>query len=371
MVEMGESSMSVLRVLHIVTDMRYGGLETMIMNYYREIDRKKVQFDFLEHRQGRTDYDCEIEKLGGKIYRFPPLNPFGIAYKHKLSCFFKEHSEYQIIHVHQDCLSSVILKVAKKYGVKVRIAHSHSNNQDKNLKYLIKMYYKRQIPKYATHLFSCSEEAGYWMFGNAEFSVLHNAIDAEKYAYSVGKRERMRTDLEIKDTTLVIGHVGRFSYPKNHMYLLEIFKKISEQTDAVLLLVGDGKLRLDIEDKINQLQIKNKVILTGVRNDVAELMQSMDVFVLPSKYEGLGIVVIEAQAAGLPCIVSDKVSEECKKTKLVYQLSLSEEPEVWAKKIIELAKIERKSYCEEIRNRGYDLKDNARELMNFYIQKQM
>ena len=155
------------------------------------------------------------------------------------------------------------------------------------------------------------------------------------------------------------------------MYLLEIFKKISEQTDAVLLLVGDGKLRLDIEDKINQLQIKNKVILTGVRNDVAELMQSMDVFVLPSKYEGLGIVVIEAQAAGLPCIVSDKVSEECKKTKLVYQLSLSEEPEVWAKKIIELAKIERKSYCEEIRNRGYDLKDNARELMNFYIQKQM
>lgn len=302
-----------IRVLHVVTDMRYGGLETMLMNYYRKIDRKRVQFDFLEHRQGRTDYDCEIEKLGGKIYRLPPLNPFGIHYKHRLSIFFKEHPEYQIIHVHQDCLSSIILKVAKKYGVKVRIAHSHSNNQDKNLKYIIKMYYKRKIPKYATYLFACSEDAGRWMFGNAKFSILHNAIDTSKYAYSVKKRKQMRSEFDIKEETLVIGHVGRFSYPKNHMYLLEVFKKISEERDAILLLVGDGHLRLEIENKINQLQLKNRVILTGVRNDVAELMQAMDAFILPSKYEGLGIVVIEAQAAGLPCIVSDKVSLECKK----------------------------------------------------------
>lgn len=358
-----------IRVLHVVTDMRYGGLETMLMNYYRKIDRKKVQFDFLEHRQGRTDYDCEIEKLGGKIYRLPPLNPFGIHYKHRLSIFFKEHPEYQIIHVHQDCLSSIILKVAKKYGVKVRIAHSHSNNQDKNLKYIIKMYYKRKIPKYATYLFACSEDAGRWMFGNAKFSILHNAIDTSKYAYSVKKRKQMRSEFDIKEETLVIGHVGRFSYPKNHMYLLEVFKKISEERDAILLLVGDGHLRLEIENKINQLQLKNRVILTGVRNDVAELMQAMDAFILPSRYEGLGIVVIEAQAAGLPCIVSDKVSLECKKTELVHQMSLSDEPEKWAEKLISLSAIERKCHCEDIKTSGYDLEDNATKLMNFYVQQ--
>ncbi len=358
-----------LRVLHIVTDMRRGGLETMIMNYYRNIDRSCIQFDFLEHRQGKTDYDYEIEEMGGKIYRLPVLNPFSLKYRRLLGKFFEEHPEYKIIHVHQDCMSSLILKIAKKYGIAVRIAHSHSNNQDKNLKYLVKMYYKSKISKYATDLFACSKEAGEWMFGNAKFNILNNAINVQKYEYSIEMRKKVRDSLGIEKNVLVIGHIGRFSPPKNHLYLLDIFKKISDKKEAKLLLVGDGNLRSEIESKISNLNLNSRVILTGVRNDVSELLQAMDVFVLPSKYEGLGIVAIEAQSAGLPCVISDKVSAECKKTRLIYQLSLSEEPEVWAKKIIELSKMKRKSYCAEIRDSGYDLKDNARELMKFYLQK--
>ena len=359
-----------VRVLHVVTDMRRGGLETMLMNYYRKIDRNKVQFDFLEHRQEESDYDREIKKMGGKIYRIPRLNPFSIHYKSALYEFFKEHPEYQIVHGHQDCLSSIILKAAQKCGVKVRIAHSHSNNQDKNFKYLLKLYFKRKISRYATQLFACSEEAGKWMFGsNFKFTIINNAIDTKKYEYSLEKRNKLRKNLNIKDDILVVGHVGRFAPPKNHMYLLDVFKKVSEETESVLLLVGDGKLRSDIEKKIKQLCIEDKVILTGERNDVADLMQAMDVFVLPSKYEGLGIVAIEAQTSGLPCLISDKVSNECRKTELVYQLSLLENPEIWAQNIMEIAKINRTSHCEEVREKGYDLQENAVKLMDFYLQK--
>lgn len=358
-----------VRVLHVVTDMRRGGLETMLMNYYRKMDRDKVQFDFLEHRQEESDYDREILGLGGKVYRIPRLNPFSMHYKSILYKFFKEHPEYQIVHVHQDCLSSIILKVAEKCGVKVRIAHSHSNNQDKNLKYLLKLYFKQRISRYATHLFACSEDAGNWMFGGSEFEIINNAIDTKKYEYSVEKRKKIREILGINNNTLVVGHVGRFSPPKNHTYLLQIFQRISEKTDAVLLLVGDGTLRLEIETKIKQLHLEQKVILTGVRNDVADLLQAMDVFVLPSKYEGLGIVAIEAQTSGLPCIVSDGVSKECKQTELVWQIPLSENIDTWVRNILKATQIERVSQCKQVRENGYDLQENAIKLMNFYMQQ--
>lgn len=149
-----------LRVLQVVTHMNRGGLETMLMNYYRSVDRKKVQFDFLVHREERADYDDEIEALGGKIFRLPRLVPWSISYRRALNGFFAAHKEYKIVHVHQDCLSSVILKAALKQGVPVRIAHSHSQSQDKNLKYLIKLYYKKSIPRYSTKLFACGESAG-------------------------------------------------------------------------------------------------------------------------------------------------------------------------------------------------------------------
>ena len=172
-----------VRILHVVTYMGRGGLETMIMNYYRRMDREKVQFDFLTHRDFRSDYDDEIEALGGRIYRLPRLVPWSGSYRKALDRFFAEHREYRIVHVHQDCLSSVILAAAAKYGVPVRIAHSHNSSQDKNLKYLVKLFYMRKIPALATQLFACGKEAGDWMFGGAPYRVLNNAIDAGRYAY--------------------------------------------------------------------------------------------------------------------------------------------------------------------------------------------
>lgn len=358
-----------IRVLHVVTDMRRGGLETMLMNYYRAIDRKSIQFDFLEHRSEESEYDREIKKMGGKIYRISRLNPFSVRYKSALRGFFEEHSEYQIVHVHQDCLSSIILKEAKRCGLKVRIAHSHSSNQDKNLKLLIKLYYKRKIANYATDLLACSQEAGKWMFCGNDFQVLNNAIDAKKYVYSSKIRESLRKQFEISEDTLVIGHVGRFCYPKNHTYLLEIFKKISDQRDAVLLLVGDGELRNEIENKILQLKLKEKVILTGVRSDVSNFLQAMDVFVFPSLYEGLPVTIIEAQAAGLPCLISDKVPIECKKTDLVHQISLEKDAIYWADEVIKVSNIKRKNMLKEIQISGFDIGENAKKLTDYYMNK--
>lgn len=356
-----------LRVLHIVTYMGRGGLETMLMNYYRQIDRSQVQFDFLTHRQERFDYDNEIEQLGGKIYHLPVLNPFSKHYKFVLGKFFDNHSEYQIIHVHQDCLSSVILKVAKKHGVKVRIAHSHNSSQDKNLKYFIKIYYRKFIPKYATHLMACGKRAGDWMFRGASYQILNNAIDVRTYIFDNDKKNKMRTELGVTENTLLVGHVGRFCEPKNHCFLVDIFENLCKlEPESKLLLVGDGELRDNIEKKVEKLGLQDKVIFTGIRSDVADLMQAMDVFVFPSVYEGVPLTLIEAQASGLPCLISDKVPIECKKTDLVNQIALRAGSYVWAQKVIEAATVKRRNTYDEIRKEGFDIAENARWLMEFY-----
>lgn len=214
--------MNQLRVLQVVTHMERGGLESMLMNYYRYIDREKIQFDFLVHRQERAAYDDEIEAMGGKIYRLPRLVPWSKAYLTALNRFFDEHPEYRIVHVHQDCLSSVILKAAQQHNIPVRIAHSHNANQDRNLKYPIKLWCRRSIPRCATHLFACGKDAGDWMFGGASYQIINNAIDTTAYTYDTNKRVELRRQLGLADE-LVIGHVGRFNPQKNHPFLLDIF----------------------------------------------------------------------------------------------------------------------------------------------------
>lgn len=369
-----------MRVLQVVTHMERGGLETMLMNYYRSIDREKVQFDFLVHRQERAAYDDEIEALGGRIYRLPRLVPWSISYNRTLDTFFGEHKEYCIVHVHQDCLSSVILKAAKKHGVPVRIAHSHTANQDKNIKYLIKLFYKRFIPRYSTDLFACSKQAGDWMFSGAHFQVLKNAIETNLYRFNSATRERVRKDLGISEDTMVVGHVGRFSPPKNHDFLVNIFAEtLKIESDTRLLLVGDGELRSRIEEKVRALGIAEKVIFTGVRSDVPDLMQAMDVFLFPSLYEGLGIVLIEAQAAGVPCVISNSMPEACDITNLISRCDLAEDLKVWVQAICghkvsvhgdmfsEIANTRGDDALQAIRNAGYDIKSNATWLQNYYL----
>lgn len=361
--------MQQIRVLQVVTYMGRGGLETMLMNYYRKIDREKILFDFLVHRDFEADYDEEIRQLGGRIYRMNRLNPVSRDYLNQLNTFFKDHPEYRIVHSHLDCMAGIPLKYAKKNGVPVRIAHAHNSNQTKDKKYLLKLLYKRIIPKYATDFYACSEAAGKWMFGSREFLILNNAIDSQKYSYNPEKARRVRDALKISKNMLVVGHVGRFHPPKNHEMIVKIFSEVLKRvSDAKLLLVGDGYLQHTVRDQVAALGIQDHVIFTGVRSDVCDLMQAMDIFLFPSLYEGLPVSIIEAQAAGLPCIISDKVPLECKKTDLVQQLNLTESFGTWADTVIFSAQQnKRRDTAEEIKKAGFDVSENARQLEAFYL----
>ena len=215
--------MEPIRVLHVVTYMGRGGLETMLMNYYRKINRNIIQFDFLVHRDFEADYDQEILSLGGKIYRLTRLNPANKKYLGELDRFFKTHTEYKIVHSHLDCMAGIPLKYAKKNGVPIRIAHAHSSNQTKDKKYLLKLIFKKNINKSATDLFACAQDAGTWMFGSNQFNVLNNAINTKAYVVNREIGQAVREELKIPEDAFVVGHVGRFAPPKNHEFIVEIF----------------------------------------------------------------------------------------------------------------------------------------------------
>ena len=357
-----------IRVLQVVTYMGRGGLETMLMNYYRHIDHSKVQFDFLTHREFDGDYDKEIKELGGNVYHLSNLNPLSIDYKTSLNDFFENHPEYKIVHSHLDCMAGIPLKYAKLNNVPLRIAHAHNSNQTKDLKYPLKLFYKRNIKKNANYLFACGDEAGKWMFNTDKFKVLNNAIDAKDYTFNMNIRNDKRKEFGISDDSIMVGHVGRFFPQKNHDFLIDIFNQFhKDYPNSYLMLVGEGELKTSIQDKVNTLGLEDYVIFTGLRSDVNELLQAMDVFLFPSLYEGLPVSIVEAQAAGLPCLISDKVPIECKKTDLVYQLSLEDSVNTWADKIHELSHIIRRDTYEEIKQSGFDIVENAKWLENFYI----
>lgn len=359
-----------IRVLHVVTLMNCGGLETMIMNYYRHIDRNKVQFDFLEHRSGQHDFTDEIFSLGGKIYTVPSVNPLNLnGYINAIDRFFQKN-RYKIVHSHIDCMSVYPLKYAMKYDAPVRIAHTHSSNQDKDFKYPIKIYAKHQISKFATDLFACGENAGKWMFGKNNFNILNNAIDAKRYDFNKLVAESVKKELGVENK-FVIGHVGRFSKVKNHSFLIDIFKElILIYPNSRLILVGTGETMDVIKKKVMHYNLLDKVIFLGLRNDINRLMQAFDIFVLPSLYEGLPVTIVEAQASGLRCIISDKVPEQCCFTDNVMINKLSVNPKEWANKIIDFGiKYDRKSTYDDIVKGGYDIYENAKSLQDFYLSK--
>lgn len=357
-----------IRVLQVVTYMGRGGLETMLMNYYRHIDHSKVQFDYLTHREFDGDYDKEIKDLGGNVYHLSNLNPLSTSYKKSLNDFFENHPEYKIVHSHLDCMAGIPLKYAKLNNVPIRIAHAHNSNQTKDLKYPLKLFYKRNIKKNANYLFACGDEAGKWMFNTDNFKVLNNAIDAKDYTFNMNIRNDKRKEFGISDDSILVGHVGRFFPQKNHEFLIDIFNQFhKDHPNSYLMLVGEGELKVSIQDKVRTLGLEDFVIFTGLRSDVNDLLQAMDVFLFPSLYEGLPVSIIEAQAAGLPCLISDKVPIECKKTDLVYQLNLEDSLNVWSDKIYELSHITRRDTYEEIKQSGFDIVENAKWLENFYV----
>lgn len=358
------------RVLQIVTTMNRGGLETMLMNYYRSIDKTKIQFDFLIHRSDKSDYEDEILSLGGKIYHISNLNPFSFKYRKVIKKFFMEHKEYTVVHCHLDCMSSIPLYYAKKAGIPTRIAHSHNSNQDRNLKYLLKIIYRNKISSVATELFACGSEAGKWMFNGKEFKIINNAINTQIFLYNTEKSIEIKRKLNL-DNKFVIGHVGRFNEPKNHKFIIDIFFELTKLNDNVhLLLVGDGSLKKEIEKKVNELGINDNVIFYGKNNSVNEIMQAFDVFLFPSLYEGVPLTIVEAQASGLKCFISDKVPRECILTENVEILNLSDSAVKWAHDINKYKDgYIRRNTIEEIRDSGYDIKNNAKKLEEFYFNE--
>ena len=358
-----------LRVLHVVTHMNRGGLETMIMNYYRKIDRSRVQFDFLVHRKEIADYDGEIERLGGRIFRIPSLNPFSGKYKKALNSFFENHMEYDIIHSHLDCMAGIPLKYAKKHNTVVRIAHSHGANQKKDIKYPLKIAFKSSINKYANLRLACGEEAGKWMFKSDPFIVLPNAIDLEEFSYSEKTRNEIRRKMAVENK-MVIGHVGNFTSAKNHTFLIKVFYEYyKRKRDTVLLLIGAGGGEENIQKLVQDLGLQRHVLFLGKRNDVSILLQAMDIFILPSLYEGFPVSIVEAQATGLPCIVSSSIDERCVLTAEVKRISLADSAGTWADHIDEILhnRRNRSSFHELLVK--YDIIQNAKWLEDFYIEE--
>ena len=372
---MKDKERSSIRVLQVVTQMDRAGLETMLMNYYRWIDRDQIQFDFLKHREAQGDYDEEITLLGGKIYHVPAITPLKFPqYLKALYLFFEDHSGYQIVHAHLDALSSFVLQAAKKAGVPIRIAHSHNNGFEKNWKLPLRLTAKKILHRSATHFWGCSPEALRFLFGkdpsnDCRRRILQNAIDLGKFSFDPAVRKEIRQKLALEGH-LVLGHIGRFCYQKNQEFLLEIFAEIKKRReDSILLLIGDGKDHEMLLEKAYKLQVEDSVRMMGVREDIPKLLQGMDLFLLPSRFEGLGIVLVEAQMAGLRCLASDRVSREADLTGQVVYWPLERSPSDWAEKALELEAKGRTEVCREsFQKAGYDIASAAKSLELEYMR---
>ena len=361
-----------VRVLMVNYKMQCAGIESFIMNMYRNIDRSKVQFDFLVHYRAPQFYDKEIEKLGGKIYRLSVRedNNF-IKYFRDLKIFFEEHPEYKIVHGHMESFGVFYLRAAKLAGIPTRIAHSHIAQKNDGLKGTAKHILNRFYRTYATDLFACSDEAGKFLFGNRKYTVFNNAIDTKKFVFSPEERKRVRAELGVSEDDFIVGHVGRFNQQKNHMFLIDIFNEIQKKNEkAKLLLIGEGDLYNAVVKYANDLKIRDKILFMGIRADVNRIYQAMDVFVMPSLFEGLPVSGIEAQAAGLPCVFSDTITRQTAITPNVKFISLNDSKGSWAEKILDFSNsVVRTDMSKYIYEAGYDIGVEVSKLQNFYISR--
>lgn len=366
--------MKTIRVAQIIGKWLGGGVEAVVMNYYRHIDRDKIQFDFIcDSDSTNIPYD-EIERLGGKVILIPPYQKI-IKYHKELKRILKE-GNYKIVHSHINTLSVFSLFAAKSAGVPIRIAHSHSTtNKKEKKKNLIKLVLRPFTKLFANQYMACTEHAGRWMFGNKEYDkgsvyILNNAIDLDKFKYDEKTRKKIRKQLNIDDNTLVIGHVGRFVEQKNHRFLIDVFYEVHKHNNnSLLLLVGQGPLMEEMKEKIKVLNLNNSVIFLGQRDNINELYQAMDLFLFPSLYEGLGMVLIEAQCSGLQCFTSNFVPKIADLTKKVSFINLNENSKFWHKIILKRSNdvIERDKIIKKFKNSVFDINSEAIKLQTKYI----
>lgn len=368
-----------IRILNLFTIMNRGGAETMVMNYYRTIDKSKIQFDFMVHRQERGAYDDEIEAMGGRIFRMCPIYPQNLfRYQQMLKEFFDNHPEYQILHSHMSELGYFAFKEAIRHDVPVRICHAHSSPNFKiesfkeKLKVLPREILARGMRKLSTDFFVCSRIAGDWLFGKKnenKFIMMNNAVNASSFAYDKKTADKIKSEMKWKDK-IVVGHVGRLIIPKNHTFLIDIFQQFHvKHPQSILVLVGDGDQRENICNKIKKLNLEDSIILLGFRSDTANLYKAFDIFVFPSLYEGLPVSLVEAQSAGLSCIVSNTISTQAQILSNYSILSLKDSPEIWVNEIEKHLHDKRENTIANIRKAKFDIYSNAEWLTNFYLNK--
>jgi len=367
-----------IRVLFLSAVMDRGGAEVMIMNYYRNIDRTRVQFDFLVPDIRKGLFDDEILSLGGNIYRLCTPHPrHYFKYRLQARRLFREHPEIKILHSNIMGQDLFAFMEAKKAHIPIRITHSHISRSKPfpKLKGMAIKLMRKAAIKYATEKFACGEEAAKWMFGTTEnVTLMNNAIEVEKYIYNPDTARAVREEFTLGDR-FVIGHVGRFADLKNHPFLIDIFSEVvKRKSDAMLMLVGaideSNPIYISTKEKVHALGLDDNVIFTGVRSDVNRIMQSFDVFLLPSLREGFPVVMVEAQSSGLKCVISDHVPIESDITGNVEMISLEKDASYWAEHLLAYNNgYERKDTSEAIKKAGFDIKANAKWLENYYIEQ--
>lgn len=362
-----EQNAQPIRVAQMMTDMNYGGVEMVVMNYYRHMDRSRVQFDFFALEGSTLPQREEIERLGGRVYVVPKYTHL-LQYEQEIGRLFRQNG-YQIVHSHMNTLSVLSLWGAKRAGVPNRIAHNHSTvGRGEGAKNVMKYLLRPFAAVYPTRLCACSRTAGSWLYGEKPFRVFNNAIELDRFTYDAAKRKAVRQELGLGDE-LVLGHVGRFCYAKNHEFLLDVMAEVCKQRpDAVLLLIGEGENEDGARRKAEALGLQENVRFLGRQSAPAKFYQAMDAFVLPSRYEGVPVVGVEAQASCLPLICSDKVPKEIGVLPTTKFVSLQAPLKLWADTIIcNAEKTIRRDTSAEMRAGGFDIVTEAKKLEEFYF----
>lgn len=357
------------KVLMIVHEMNRGGIENFIMNLYRVIDRDVIQFDFVAHTYKKCDFDNEIEELGGTVFHCPDYRIVNhISYCKWWKDFFASHPEYKIVHSHLDSSANIHLRIAKKFGC-VTIAHSHNTQEGIGIRALVKKFLKFGFNSCCDYKFGCSKAANKWLYGKQSGNslIIRNGIISSRYAFDLEKRKYYEDKFGI-DGKSVIGSVARFSNQKNHEFIVDVFYEYNKlNPNSVLMLVGDGELKQSIIQKVNTLCLNENVIFTGVRSDVSELLNVFDLFLMPSFHEGLPVSIIEAQASGLKCLLSDVITKETDITGNLEFLSLKKSAKEWAEEISKMLSYDRTDTSEKIKKAGYDIMTTAQQLTDFYL----
>lgn len=354
------------KILIIGLSPNTGGVETYVINFIRHIDKEKYEIYYTKRNGKPVAYQNELDELRIHYIDFPANRHHYFQYRNEMNRIYEKY-QFDVVYFNNcDLVSIDPLYFAYKHDVPVRIMHSHSSeNTSKPSKFyhrIMEWWSNKKLDQYATHLFACSEVAGKWMFGNRKFNVINNGIDLKKYAFDAKERERIRTENGISDQ-LVIGFVGRLSSQKNPLGLLKIFEAIHQKNkSAILWIVGDGELLRDMQSLADELDISTSIKFMGVRQDVSELLNAMDCFLLPSLWEGLPFVLVEAQANGLPCVVSTAVSKEANIGGLIEYVDLRQSSEYWADKVIKEAKKGRTDVSRKLIEAGYSIEDTVRKI---------